>query len=167
LANRGPAVTQSDRDLVAKARVAAGGALKLAEKLDVSKQAMSEWGRTRPVPRHARARLEAIVQGHAAGNESLERKTDDTPWQSLGSVVVGTDLHVAPPSGARGASKARRAWQHIGEDQKNELRNYVRQAALIAAAIKQLLSDDAAQKFIAALSAEVTTHVNNKLLHQP
>jgi DNA-binding transcriptional regulator YdaS (Cro superfamily) len=167
LAKRGPAVNQSDRELVAKAKVVAGDATKLAKRLGMSKQAVSDWGRRRPIPRHARERLERIVRGHAAENESLERKTDDTPWQSLDSVVAGTDLHLAPPSGARRANRARRAWHRVSEDQKNELRNYVRQAALIAVAIKQLLSDDAAQRFIAALSAEVTAHVNNKLLDQP
>jgi hypothetical protein len=67
----------------------------------------------------------------------------------------------------RRASKASRVWQRISADQKNELRNYIRQAALIATAIKQLLSNDAAaQKMIAALSAEVTAHVNKELLEE-
>ena len=64
-------------------------------------------------------------------------------------------------------STARRAWDDLSEDQKNELRNYVRLAAIIAAAIKQLLSNEAAHKLIAALSDEVTSHVNNKLLRSP
>jgi hypothetical protein len=166
LARRGPAVEQSDRDLVAKAKEAATGATKLAKALGVSKQVISEWGRRRPIPRHARARLEYIVRAHAAGEESRKRETDDAPWKALASLIAGTDLNVAAPPGARRASKAHRAWQRIGDDQKNEVRNYVRQAALIATAIKQLLSNDAAEKVIATLSVEVTAHVNNKLLGQ-
>jgi DNA-binding transcriptional regulator YdaS (Cro superfamily) len=163
MASRGQSVNPSDRDLVAKAKLAVGGATKLAKTLEMSKQAISEWGRTRPIPRHARARLEDIVRGRIIVNEA---KTNDTPWQVLGSVVIGTGLHVAPPLAMRRANRVRLAWQRADEDQKNDLRNYVRQAAFIATAIKELLSNDVAQKLIAALSAEVSTHVNKKLLDQ-
>src|SRR5438132_13393095 len=163
LARHGPAVNPSDRDLVAKAQLAGGGVAKLAKTLEMSKQAISEWGRTRPIPRHARARLEDLVRGRVIVNEA---KTNDTPWQVFASVVVGTDLHVAPPLAVRKANRVRLAWQRADEDQKNDLRNYVRQAALIATAIKQLISNDVAQKLIAALSAEVTTHINKKLIDQ-
>jgi len=166
LTKRTQAVDPSDRDLVTKAKLVAGGGTKLADKLGVSKQALSEWGRTRPIPRHARARLQDIVRGDATEHETVGQKTDETPWGSLAAAAVGTGLRIAPPLEPRRTSNALRGWQRVGEEEKNEIRNYVRHAALIATAIKQLLSTDAAEKVIATLSAEVSASVNDRLLHR-
>jgi hypothetical protein len=56
----------------------AGGIARLARILGVTAGAVSQWGRTRPIPRHARARLEHYVQTTpsttVAGNEAKTRE---------------------------------------------------------------------------------------------
>jgi hypothetical protein len=51
----------SDRQLVERAVGKAGGQQHLAQLFGVSQSAISEWGRIRPIPRHARARLVGYV----------------------------------------------------------------------------------------------------------
>jgi len=158
-------ISKSDVDLAASAKVAAGGALKLAQTLGVSKQAASEWGRVRPIPRHARPRLEQLVRQRASlGSESVERSLEETPWQSLGALVAGTDLRLAPPRDERRSRDARGAWHGMTEEHRTALGNKVRQAALIAIAIQQLLPDDSARRVVATLSTQVSAHVNTELL---
>jgi hypothetical protein len=77
---------------------------------------------------------------------------------------VGTGLQVAPPSGEWQSVKARNTWRAMPEEHKNELRGYVRHAALIAAAVQRLLPYESAGNVIATLSTEVSAHVNQELL---
>ena len=158
-------LSKQDVDIARRAKAAAGGSVKLGQLFGVSKQATSEWGRVRPIPRHVRPRLEQLIRQRApATNESLVRGVEDPPWRSLGSLVAGTDLQLTPLPDERRARKAIGAWHGMTEEQKNVLRSYVRRAALIAAAVQQLLSDDSARKVIATLSTEVSAYLNNELL---
>jgi hypothetical protein len=142
-----------------------GGPAKLAEMFNVSKQAASEWGRVRPIPRHARPRLEQLVRQRASEpDENINRGVGDTPWRSLASLIEGTGLQIAPPPDERESVKASSTWQAMTEEHKNDLRSYVRQAALIAAAVQHLLPHDSAHNIIATLSTEVSAHVNHELL---
>jgi hypothetical protein len=50
------------------------------------------------------------------------------------------------------------------EEHRTALGNKVRQAALIAIAIQQLLPDDSARRVVATLSTQVSAHVNTELL---
>jgi hypothetical protein len=63
-------ISKGDRELAAAAKRKAGGAAALARAFNVSKQAVSGWGRIQPIPRHARPRLEDYVKG---------RRDDDRP----------------------------------------------------------------------------------------
>lgn len=152
-----------DVELASAAKAAAGGPANLARLFDASKQAVSEWGRVRPIPRHLRPRLEDFIrQRRTAGNESVG--PSDAPWPSLGWLIAGTELRLMPPSNEKRARRAASAWQGMTEDRKNVLRNYVRNAALIATVVQQLLSDDSGRKVIATLSVAVSAHVNTELL---
>ena len=54
-------ISQEDTEVAEAARQHAGGPSALARIFVVSKQAVSGWGRTRPIPRHLRDRLRAFV----------------------------------------------------------------------------------------------------------
>jgi hypothetical protein len=158
-------VSKSDDELAASAKAAIGGPAKLAQMFNVSKQAASEWGRVRPIPRHVRPRLQQLVQQRApAANESPQTGFGEPPWQSLNSLIAGTDLQLTPPLDERRSARARGAWHVMTEEQKNALRSYVRGAAMIASAVQGLLSNSPARKVIANLGAEVSNHINNELL---
>jgi hypothetical protein len=165
MARRRAVPSRADVELAAAAKAAAGGPANLARLFGASKQAVSEWGRVRPIPRHLRPRLEDFIRRHASAGKATVREGDeDVPWRSLGWLIAGTELKLMPPSNKRQASTATNAWQGMNDDRRNVLRNYVRSAAFIATAAKQLLSNDAAGKLIATLSAEVSAHVNTELL---
>jgi hypothetical protein len=60
LENRG--VSKEDADLAVAAKKVAGGPAALAAIFGVTAPAASEWGRTRPIPRHLKPRLRDYVQ---------------------------------------------------------------------------------------------------------
>lgn len=155
-------LSKQDVDIARRAKAAAGGPAKLGQLFGVSKQAASEWGRVRPIPRHVRSRLEQVVASGADVN--VERAVEDPPWRLLGSQVTGTGLQLPPPADEYRSSRGSDTWRAMTAENKNGILNYVRQAALIAMAVQQLLKDDSAHKVIATLNAEVNAHVNNELL---
>jgi hypothetical protein len=52
----------------------------------------------------------------------------------------------------------------MAEEQRDEIRNYVRRAALAAATIDQLLTRGPARKVIGALNKEISSSLNAKIL---
>jgi hypothetical protein len=164
MARRRAVPSRTDAELASVAKAAAGGPANLARLFGASKQAVSEWGRVRPIPRHLRPRLEDFIRRQASGKAAVGEGDEDVPWRSLGWLIAGTELHLTPPSNRRQASRATNAWRGMNDDRRNVLRNYVRNAAFIATAAKQLLSNDAAGKVLATLSVEVSAHVNTELL---
>src|SRR5262245_53484323 len=132
--------SRADVQLVAAAKAAAGGPANLAREFRASKQAVSEWGRVRPIPRHLRPRLEDFVRQHMLkGAVRFEYEDRDAPWRALGWLVAATPLKLAPPASKRQASIATNIWRGMGADRQNVLREYVIGAALIAVAAKQIL----------------------------
>ena len=133
----------------------------------MSKQAASEWGRVRPIPRHVRPQLERFVRlGSSLSEKPREPGSlpEGTPWESLQSLVVGISLHLTPPANPTDTVRIEQAWHDMAEKRKDEIRNYVRRAALAAAAIDQLLTRDSARRVIATLNAEVNSLLNANIL---
>ncbi len=157
-------------DLAARAKAAAGGSAELARLFGASKQAASEWGRVRSIPRHLRPRLEEFVRQRSpadAGREHAkiaERREDEKPWESLGSLTAGTRLKLAPPSSETEAASVTRAWHTMAKKHKDRIREYVSRAAVIAIAIEHALPPDSARKVIAELSAEIGVAVNREII---
>src|SRR5436309_4500337 len=105
MARRRAVPGRTDVELAAAAKAVAGGPVNLARVFGASKQAVSEWGRARPIPRHLRPRLEDFIKRHASsGNESVEQDKD-APWRSLGLLIAGSELKLTPPSNKRQASR--------------------------------------------------------------
>jgi hypothetical protein len=72
-----------DRELVTEAIRKAGGQKPLAAIFGVAQSAISEWGRTRPIPRHVRPRLEEYLRNIEA--PTLDRNQEpDTSAQGQG-----------------------------------------------------------------------------------
>lgn len=160
-------VPTQDADLAARAKAAAGGSAKLAGIFGVSKQATSEWGRVRPIPRHVRPRLEQFVRvGSPLSPKPTEpaRPREATPWESLESLVTGIGLRLTPPTNRTDAVRVEEGWHRMAEEQRDEIRNYVRRAALAAATIDQLLTRGPARKVIGALNKEISSSLNAKIL---
>ena len=160
-------IPSPDASLAARAKAAAGGSAKLAILFHVSKQAASEWGRVRPIPRHLRPQLEQFVRlGASLTRTPLkpESSLEATPWESLQSLVTGSGLRLTPPANPTEAVRVEQAWQGMAETRKDEIRNYVRRAALAAAAIDELLTRNSARKVIATLNAEVSSVLNANIL---
>ena len=55
-------IPSAERDLVSEAIRRAGNQKALAKMFDVAQSAISEWGRTRPIPRHVKPRLEDYLK---------------------------------------------------------------------------------------------------------
>ena len=72
-----------DRELVIEAIRKAGGQKPLAAIFGVAQSAVSEWGRTRPIPRHVRPRLEEYLRNLEAQNLE-ENQEADTSAQGQG-----------------------------------------------------------------------------------
>jgi hypothetical protein len=66
----------------------AGGTTLLAKALGVTAGAVSQWARTRPIPRHARARLEQYIQEGRLLAGEFEDEPKRTPGRSLAPDVV-------------------------------------------------------------------------------
>lgn len=62
-------IHKEDKELADSARAKAGGATKLGRVFGVSKQAASQWGNTRPIPRHLRLRLREYTEAVVASSE--------------------------------------------------------------------------------------------------
>jgi len=60
----------SDKELAAAAKTKAGGTTALAKLFGVKKSAASQWGRTVPIPRHVKPRLEEYVREVLAFSDS-------------------------------------------------------------------------------------------------
>ncbi len=167
LSQRRRRIPSQDTNLAARAKAAAGGSVKLASLFGVSKQAASEWGRVRPIPRHVRPQLERFVRL----GSSLPQKPpkpgslpEATPWESLQSLVAGIGLHLTPPANPTDAVRVEQAWREMAEKRRDEIRNYARRAAQAAAAIDQLLTRDSARRVIATLNTEVNSLLNANIL---
>jgi hypothetical protein len=87
MSRRRDPIPKLDRELAKRAKAALGGPAKLAKMFEVSKQAASEWGRVRRIPRHLRAKLEEVTR-----QPRLAASNAEPPWQALQSLIIGTDL---------------------------------------------------------------------------
>jgi hypothetical protein len=70
---------EEDRQLVVDSVRKAGGQKALAKVFGVAQSAISEWGRTRPIPRHVKPRLEDYLKrtsGRVEGNEKTPPRKD-------------------------------------------------------------------------------------------
>jgi hypothetical protein len=77
-----PGVSKEDADLAESAKAKAGSVKKLAEMFtDLSIAAVSEWGRTRDIPRHVRPVLRAYVRGQALAAE----------WEEFPGILKGLE----------------------------------------------------------------------------
>jgi hypothetical protein len=73
-------VTKEDVQLAELAKKKAGGPALLAKVFGVTLPAASEWGRTRPIPRHVRPRLENYVKpGQSAPPEEATGSSEASP----------------------------------------------------------------------------------------
>ena len=112
-----------DRELVTEAIRKAGGQKLLADIFGVSQSAISEWGRTRPIPRHVKPRIEDYLRKDEApnsgGNEKVEESSQgqarslpplDRLLELVGLASEAKNLSHLPPS-------ARKRY----EDRANEL----------------------------------------------
>ena len=68
-----------DRELVTEAIRKAGGQKLLADIFGVSQSAISEWGRTRPIPRHVRPRIEEYLRKNEPPNSDGNEKVEESP----------------------------------------------------------------------------------------
>lgn len=70
----------ADRDLKEKVEAKAGGLTELAERFGVKVNTASQWGRTRPIPRHLRPRIEEFVGTGNRGDLGVQEDPD--PYRS-------------------------------------------------------------------------------------
>lgn len=68
-----------DRELVTEAIRKAGGQKFLADIFGVSQSAISEWGRTRSIPRHVRPRIEDYLRKDEAPNSGEYERVEESP----------------------------------------------------------------------------------------
>ena len=100
----------------------------------------------------------------AASTRPLRAEAVQTWYSTLQSVVAGTPLKLHRPRRGVSGAKVERAWRELSEDRKEEIRNYLRRAALVAIAVEQLLSNRSAKVVIEALSAHITEAVTAKVV---
>ncbi len=108
-----------DRELVTEAIRKAGGQKTLAATFGVSQSAISEWGRTRPIPRHVRPRLEDYLREIEAldpvGDQQREKSAYGqgglspavTKLLALVGLTSGEESLAALPNSARGRYEER------------------------------------------------------------
>jgi len=60
--------------------------------------------------------------------------------------------------------KIDRVWRELPEDEKENIRDYLRRAALIALAVEQLLPQQSAKVLIDAFGVQITLAVTAKIL---
>src|SRR5262249_26363288 len=110
-----PGITKEDVVLAKAAKERAGGPAILAKMFGVTSPAASQWGRTRPIPRHVRPQLETFVRSAVVPETSsvdtgrgTETGTGSSAWHEL-IRLIHPDLagrrvaHLAP--------RARRRYQ--------------------------------------------------------
>jgi hypothetical protein len=85
--SRGP-LLGTDRQLVLDAVRKAGGQTALAKVFGVAQPVISEWGRTRPIPRHVKPRLEAYLKPTRATDDGSEKTL---PQRETGVLSVGLE----------------------------------------------------------------------------
>jgi hypothetical protein len=68
-----------DRELVTEAIRKAGGQKPLAAIFSVAQSAISEWGRTRPIPRHVKPRLEEYLRSTETPTLERNQEADALP----------------------------------------------------------------------------------------
>ncbi len=100
----------------------------------------------------------------AESTRPVRTETIQTWFSTLQSVVAGTPLKLQRPRRGASSAKAERAWQDLPDDRREEVRNYLRRAALIAIAVEQLLPRRSARVMIEALGAHVTSAVTTKIV---
>jgi hypothetical protein len=85
--SRGP-LLGTDRQLVLDAVRKAGGQKALAKVFGVAQPVISEWGRTRPIPRHVKPRLEDYLKPTRAADEGSEKTL---PRRETGVLPAGLE----------------------------------------------------------------------------
>ncbi len=93
-------------------------------------------------------------------SEHVRIRSDIDCRAALESVIAGTPVKLGRIRGP----KVDRAWKGIPEEQREEVRNYLRRAAVVAIAIEQLLPRRSADSVLDKLSKEVTSFVTAKIL---
>ncbi len=92
---------------------------------------------------------------------ALPRARSDMDCQSaLEAAIAGAPLKLRRIAGP----KVDRAWSNMPTEQKDEIKDYLRRAALVAIAVERLLPPQAAKPVIDALSAQVTLAIIAKIL---
>lgn len=159
-------VRRQDAELAAKAKAAVGGPAQLARMFQASKQAASEWGRTRGIPRHLRSQLEELVRQRSSAQiaEPTGELRNEDPLERLESLLSGTPLRLALRLTADQRVGVSRAWGRMSAKQRDKIRNSVSRAAVVAIAVEQLLGRDRARKVIALLNSEVSSAVRREFI---
>jgi len=82
----------TERELVEEAIRRARTQRALAGHFRVSQSAISEWGRTRPIPRHVKRLLEEFVEFKASAQQEAEGKTPGPPTTKIAFPRLAQDL---------------------------------------------------------------------------
>ena len=117
-----------DRELVTEAIRKAGGQKLLADIFGVSQSAISEWGRTRPIPRHVRPRIEDYLRKNEAPKADANEKVEESPQAQarfLSPLVRLLEL-VGLASEAKSLSNLPPSARKRYEDRANELLAWLR-----------------------------------------
>jgi transcriptional regulator with XRE-family HTH domain len=118
----------------------------------------------RRLARLTRVPLDFVLLG--GGDASPRAAGGGGDWAAaLTPLLGGTRLRLRPSRTA--ARRADRAWQQRSDDQKEEIRAFVRRIALIGVAIEALLPPRAAKVVTDALSEELSTTLVDRILDRP
>src|SRR5215470_8055867 len=93
-------ITKEDKELAEAAKKRAGGPGALAKMFGVTPPAASEWGRTRPIPRHLRPRLETFI-GSTIVPEASAAGTGSTSETVTGPRAVHELMRLLHPDSTR------------------------------------------------------------------
>ncbi len=99
-----------------------------------------------------------LLTGEGPESRGIVREADGQSF--LESIVEGTPIRLGRAVGA----KVERAWRRSSDERKEEIRNYLRRAALIAIAVEQLLPHQSAKALIDAFSVQITQAVTAKIV---
>lgn len=93
-----------------------------------------------------------------------EEAEEPLNWEAaLDPVVAGTPLKVQRLHARGGGLDADRAWREMSEQQRDEIRNYLRRAVAVAIAIEHVLPPKPAQAVIDAFSTEIALVLDTKI----
>src|SRR5262245_42471504 len=111
-----------------------------------------------------RGPLDFVLLGPAWAPGPARRAAGPGDWQpAVGGLLGGPRLRLAAPS--RTASRrADRAWHALSEEDRDEIRTFVRRIALVAVAIEALLPARSARGVTDELSAELSAVVVERIL---